>query len=332
MAALSASGLRKRYRDARERATALDGVSFTVEDGRSLVVLGPSGAGKSTLLRVLAGLDRADSGVVRIGDADVTALAAHRRRVALVFADDALFPHLSIYENLAFALRRRRPASGEAGARIREIARAFEIDAHLAYRPARLSNGERQRASIARAVLADPRALLLDEPLVHLDPQLRARVREQFAGFRRTFAAPVVYVTHDHAEALNLADRLAILIDGRIVQCEEPQRVYDFPADVRVARFLGSPAMNLLDDGIQTIGIRPEYVRLSRGGGLGGEVVACERAGAERYVRVRTPHGELLARASADGEDLPGCGEQVSVTLPARHVRRFDRVSGEAIP
>ncbi|HEY8314517.1 MAG TPA: ABC transporter ATP-binding protein [Candidatus Baltobacteraceae bacterium] len=330
MAAVVAEGLSKSYSDRRGRRAALDGVSFSVADARTLVVLGPSGAGKSTLLRLIAGLETPDAGSIRLGDRDMAGVPPERRGVALVFQDDALFPHLTIYDNLAFALRIRRLGEAAIRQRVHEIASSLAIDAHLRERPARLSGGERQRASIARAILSEPSLLALDEPLAHLDPELRAHVRAQFATFRARYPGPALYVTHDHVEAFALADELAILMDGRIVQRGDPQTVYDFPADVRIARFFGSPQMNLLQDTMEITGIRPEYVALRDDGSLRGEIAAYERGGSDWYARVRTPRGELLARVPGNRHERRAIGDNVGVDLPAAHVRRFDPATGKA--
>jgi ABC-type sugar transport system ATPase subunit len=314
--------LRKIYRDGRGRRAALDGVSFSVADGETLVVLGPSGAGKTTLLRILAGLEAADSGSISLDGRDISALPAQKRRIAMVFQDDALFPHLTIRENLAFG--------GGSQARVQSVARALDIEAHLGERPARLSGGERQRAALARAVLSDPRVLLLDEPLAHLDPQLREHVRRQFTEFRKQFSGAVIHVTHDHVEALAIADRLAIMIDGKFMQHGTPREVYDFPANVRVARFFGSPAMNLLDGEMEIAGIRPEHVRFEDGSEFRGLVLAHEYNGADTFVRVATPRGELLARCSEAGS-LPAEGSEVGVDLPPAFVRRFNPITGDLL-
>jgi ABC-type sugar transport system ATPase subunit len=314
--------LRKVYRDARGRRAALGGISFSVGDGETLVVLGPSGAGKTTLLRVLAGLEVPDAGSITLDGRDITALPAQKRRIAMVFQEDSLFPHLTIRENLAFA--------GADGDRVEQVARALDIAAHLNERPSRLSGGERQRAALARAVLSDPRVLLLDEPFAHLDPQLREHVRRQFTEFRRQFPGAAIHVTHDHVEALAIADRLAIMIDGTLVQHGAPNDVYDFPANVRVARFFGSPAMNLLDGEMEIAGIRPEHVRFEDASAFRGRVVAHEYSGADTFVRIATPRGELLARCSATGA-LPDRGSEIGIDLPAAFVRRFDRTTGDLL-
>ncbi len=306
------------------RRTALDGVSFSVRDRERLVILGPSGAGKTTLLRVIAGLERADRGSILVDDREAGNLPAEDRRVAIVFDRDGLFPHLTLRQNLGFALRGDRNND-----RIEAAAHDLGIAMHLQKRPGELSAGERQRASLARAVLSDPRVLLLDEPLSHLEPSLRSQVRRTFLAFSSSFGGAVIHVTHDHAEALTAGDRLAVMIAGKILQCDAPQRVYDYPANTSVARFFGTPPMNLLDDGMETLGIRAENVRLKNGGQLRGRVIAVESTGADAFVRMQTPRGELIARVPAAA--VPETGEEVAATLPPEHVRRFDRAGVAAV-
>jgi ABC-type sugar transport system ATPase subunit len=305
----------------------LRGVSFTVSDGETLVILGPSGAGKTSLLRVIAGLESADGGTLELDGRDLLRIPPQRRRVGVVFQDDALFPHMTIYENLAFALRMKRVRAVDIDARVRTIAQALEISAHLRQRPARLSGGERQRAALARSVLSDPRVLLLDEPLAHLDPQLRAHVRRQFIAFRRTFTGAAVHVTHDHVEAMSVGDQLAIMMEGRIVQCGVPQNVYDSPASVEVARFFGSPPMNLLDGEMEITGIRPEHVRIDPAAALRGSVASYESWGPDVFVQVRTGRGDVVARVEGSSP-VPEIGDQVAVKFDDRFVRRFDRTTG----
>jgi ABC-type sugar transport system ATPase subunit len=305
----------------------LRGVSFSVADGETLVILGPSGAGKTSLLRVIAGLEAADAGSLQLDGRNLLGIAPQRRRVAVVFQDDALFPHMTVYENLAFALRMKRARPGEIDMRVREVASALEIGTHLRQRPSRLSGGERQRAALARAVLSDPRVLLLDEPLAHLDPQLRVHVRRQFVAFRRTFSGAAIHVTHDHADALSMGTRLGIMIDGRIVQIGVPARVYDAPANTEVARFFGSPPMNLLDGEMYITGIRPEHVRIEPSAQLRGRVMSRESTGADVFVQVRTPRGDLLARVPGS-QNEPGAGDEIGVAFDERFVRRFDVTTG----
>lgn len=309
------------------KGTRLRGVSLSVRDGETLVVLGPSGAGKTTLLRVIAGLEHTDSGTLLLDGRNLLRVPTQQRRVAVVFQDDALFPHMTVYENLAFALRMRRANVHEIDARVRSVANTLEIAAHLKHRPARLSGGERQRAALARAVLSDPRVLLLDEPLAHLDPQLRAHVRRQFIQFRREFSGAAIHVTHDHVEALSMGQRLAIMIEGRIVQTGEPEEVYHSPANVAVARFLGSPPMNLLEGDMEITGIRPEHVRIDPAAQLRGRVLACESSGADFFVQVLTTRGEVIARIAAS-QVIPPTGAEIGIAFDERFIRRFDRTTG----
>ena len=324
------ANLVKTYRDARGRRAALDGVSLSVDDGETLVILGPSGAGKSTLLRVIAGLERPDSGSVLLDGRDLLAIPAARRRVALVFQHDALFPQMTIYENLAFPLRVRKAARAVIDKRVHDVAGALDIATHLSERPARLSGGERQRAALARAVLSDPRVLLLDEPLAHLDPQLRAHVREQFAQFRSSFPGAAIHVTHDHVEALSIADRLAVMIDGCIVQYGAPQEVYDSPVNVAVARFFGSPPMNLIEDDMHLLGIRPEHLDLDPTAPLRGRVVSIESTGADRFIYADTARGEVVLRLPASCAQ-PAIGEHVGIAYDQARVRRYDRTTGKLL-
>ena len=321
MTALSARELVVSYKF----KNALDGVSLDVAAGKTLAVVGPSGAGKSTLLRVLAGLLRPQSGDVILHGKSVGGLSPQERRMALVFQDDALFGNMTVRGNLRFALRNGHRKEPE---RVEETARALHVGATLDRRPRELSGGERQRASIARALLSDPEVLLLDEPLAHLDPALRRSVRDEVIGVRQRFAGPIVYVTHDHAEAMSVGDELAVLIDGRIEDGGDPQRVYDAPRTVEVAQFLGDRPMNLLDDGECFLGIRPERVAIVAGGALRGTIVRSESTGADVYLRVSTPRGELTARAQALQALRPG--DAVEIDLPDAFVRRFDKNTGIA--
>jgi ABC-type sugar transport system ATPase subunit len=313
-------------RHAGDLRCALERVSIEVAAGTTLAVVGPSGAGKTTLLRVIAGLLRANSGDVRLNGESISTKPPQERRIALVFQDDALFANMTVRENLRFALRRRTP-SGDA--RIGTTALALHVASQLDRRPRRLSGGERQRASIARALLSEPAALLLDEPLAHLDPSLRRSVRDEVIGLRQQFAGPILYVTHDHVEAMSVANVLAVLVEGRIEDIGEPQRVYDSPRTLAVARFLGERPMNLFELDGAILGIRPERVRVVAGGALAGRVVRRENAGADAYLEVATPRGPLVVRVAAESEVC--AGNDIGLDLPAGALRRFDPATGRAI-
>jgi sn-glycerol 3-phosphate transport system ATP-binding protein len=305
-------------------APALDRVSIDVAAGKTLAVVGPSGAGKTTLLRAIAGLLPVRGGDVLLGGASVATLPPQERRIALVFQDDALFANMTVRQNLRFA--QRRGARKDA---VAATATALHVDKHLDRRPRHLSGGERQRASIARALLSDPLALLLDEPLAHLDPSLRRSVRDEVIGVRQRFVGPILYVTHDHVEAMSVGDALAVLVEGRIEDVGEPQRVYDSPRTIAVAQFLGERPMNLLSDGDAIVGIRPEHVRLDGDGALRGRIVRREPTGADAYVEVETPRGTVVVRVAASRDAR--VGELVGLDLPPQHVRRFDRATGIAL-
>ncbi len=290
-----------------------------------MAIVGPSGAGKTTLLRGIAGLLRVQAGTVALGGCSLEKFNAQERRIAMVFQTDALFEHLSVRANLEFALRTR-----PSHARVDELARALDISAHLNRRPGMLSGGERQRVSIARAMLSDPAVLVLDEPLAHLDPELRARVRNELLGVRQRFEGPIVYVTHDHAEALAIGDELVVLIDGAVEDAGEPQRVYDAPATIRAAAFLGDRPMNVLPRASGgAIGIRPEHVRIGPGGPFEGRVIRRESTGADAYVYIESREGVVVARVPA--AQAASAGETVSFSYDAAYVRRFDAESGRAI-
>jgi ABC-type sugar transport system ATPase subunit len=305
------------------RPAALDRVSVTVPRGNTLAIVGPSGAGKTTLLRAIAGLLSIRSGDIKLDGRSLIGEPPQRRRIAVVFQEDALFANMTVEANLRFGSHSKTSESDAV-----DVAKALHV-AHLRRRkPRELSGGERQRVSIARALLSDPVALLMDEPLAHLDPALRRSVRDEVVGIRQRFAGPLIYVTHDHEEALAVADSLAVLVDGRIEDSGNPQRVYDAPRSLKAARAIGSRPMNLLD-GDTIVGIRPERVVVGAGGALRGRVVRRERTGADAYVTVETQRGILAARVASESAAAPG--DEVDVDVPERFVVRYDRASGAAI-
>ncbi len=256
MAVLETRKLTKSYREGGERA--VSEVDLVTREGELLVLLGPSGSGKSTLLRMVAGLEEPTSGAVLIGGRDVTRLPPRARGIAMVFQSYALYPHLDVRENIRFPLRAQRVPRAAHDAKIAWAAGLLGIGHLLDRRPRQLSGGERQRVALARAIVREPTLFLLDEPLSNLDAKLRASAREELAAFHGRVGTTTVYVTHDQVEAMALGDRIVVLNQGVVRQIGTPREVYDEPADTFVATFLGSPPMNLLDDGAQVVGFRPE--------------------------------------------------------------------------
>jgi len=226
---------------------ALDGVSLRIEDGEFIALVGPSGCGKSTLLRALAGLEEVTDGTISIDGKDVTDLAPRHRDVAMVFQSYALYPHMSVRQNLGYGLKVRRTAKSDIGRRVEEVARMLGLADLLERKPAQLSGGQRQRVAMGRAIVREPKAFLMDEPLSNLDAKLRVGMRASLAQLHQQLATTTVYVTHDQVEAMTLGQRVAVMRDGRILQVDVPQRLYEQPRDLFVAGFIGSPAMNLVD-------------------------------------------------------------------------------------
>ena len=226
---------------------AVDDVSLSIADGEFIVLVGPSGCGKSTLLRMIAGLEEVTAGAVRIEEVDVTDLAPRRRDIAMVFQSYALYPHMTVRENLGYGLKVRRAPRAEARVRVEEVAGMLGLAELLDRKPAQLSGGQRQRVAMGRAIVREPRAFLMDEPLSNLDAKLRVGMRASLAELHARLGVTTIYVTHDQTEAMTLGERVAVMRDGRIVQVDEPQTLYRKPRDVFVAAFIGSPSMNLVE-------------------------------------------------------------------------------------
>jgi len=323
MAELRIRDLTKRYDKKRD---VLQGIDLDVADGELLSVLGPSGCGKSTLLRLIAGLERADGGEIRIDGRRVDGLAPKDRDVAMVFQSYALYPHMSVFDNIAVSMRLRRFRAEEIHRRVEETARRLAIEPYLRRYPRMLSGGVRQRVALARALVRDPKLFLLDEPLSNLDALLRERARAQISLLFREARATAIYVTHDQLEALSMSDRVAILNRGRWEQIGTPEEVYARPATTFVAAFVGSPRMNLLPGAVigesaTTVGCRPEDVELVEDGGIQMEVVLREPLGSRRLLRLRH---EGLEIAALEDADRPGADSRVRVRFPAGRLHRFD--------
>jgi multiple sugar transport system ATP-binding protein len=226
---------------------AVDDVNLTIADGEFMVLVGPSGCGKSTLLRMIAGLEEITEGTISIGDVDVTELEPPDRDIAMVFQNYALYPHMSVRENLGFGLSVRKTPKAEIATRVRDVAALLGLQDLLDRRPAHLSGGQRQRVAMGRAIIREPKAFLMDEPLSNLDAKLRVGMRASLAQLHARLAVTSIYVTHDQTEAMTLGQRVAVMRDGRIVQVDVPQRLYQAPRDLFVAAFIGSPSMNLVE-------------------------------------------------------------------------------------
>jgi multiple sugar transport system ATP-binding protein len=324
-------------------ALALDGVSLAVERGEILVVVGPSGCGKSTLLRLVAGLEEPDAGSVAIASRPMKGIAPQDRDVAMVFQGYALYPQMTARQIMEFPLKMRGANTAERARAVAEAAALLRIEKLLDRRPGELSGGERQRVAMGRAIVRKPRVFLFDEPLSNLDASLRGDIRLEIGDLVRRLAVTALYVTHDHVEAMTLADRIAVMRAGRLLQVATPRQVYEEPATSFVAAFLGSPRVNLLearleDDAIvagpfrlprpQTalparisVGLRPEHVTLGATG-VGGDVVAVEPLGAEMHVLLRVEACEL--RVQVRGFDALRRGDRVKVAIDPSRVMVFD--------
>jgi multiple sugar transport system ATP-binding protein len=322
---------------------ALVALDLEVGPGELLVVVGPSGSGKSTALRLVAGLEQPTEGRVLLGDRDVTSLAPGDRDVAMIFQSYALFPHLTVEQNIGFGLRARRVERGEARRRVEEAAAVVGCGPLLRRRPAELSGGERQRVALARALVREPKAFLLDEPLSNLDAQLRVEMRAELKRLQQRLGATMLYVTHDQSEALMLGDRIAVLGAGRLHQVGSPSDIYRRPANRFVATFVGTPAMNVYDvvdgragpfmlegktaDRRLEAGIRPEHVTL--GGDVAAEVQLVEEAGSETYLHLVADGQTIVARVAPDVRASPG--DRLPIGVRPKHIYLFDAETGEAV-
>jgi ABC-type sugar transport system ATPase subunit len=335
ISSLAVQGLSKRF----GATEVLRGISFEVADGEFCILLGPSGCGKSTVLRLIAGLETPTAGDILIADSKIDHLQPRERDVAFVFQNYALYPHMTVFQNLAFSLRLRRARSAEIEAKVRETARLLEIEDLLERRPQALSGGQRQRVALGRAIVRKPKIFLFDEPLSNLDAALRSTMRLELARLHRKLGATIVYVTHDQAEALTLGDRVIVLDRGTIQQVGPPSEIYHRPRNLMVASFVGSPKMNLLagtftsgtaafqcgklcielrsipgkslpriGDGPLTLGIRPEDLQPTSAerAWLSGDIEIIEDLGSDRYIHLRCDGAELVARSGTDSDLKPG--------------------------
>jgi multiple sugar transport system ATP-binding protein len=341
------------------RTAAVRDITLTIDDGDFLVLLGPSGCGKTTLLRMIAGLLEPSAGRIELDGVDITDAPSKRRDLAMVFQNYALYPHLSVRKNLGFPLRVQRLPKDEVERRVVEVAESLEIGHLLDRKPKELSGGQRQRVAVGRALVRAPKAFLMDEPLSNLDAKLRTATRQELTALHRRLGATFVYVTHDQVEAMTMATKIAVLNNGRIEQLGTPEEVYDRPASIFVAGFIGSPAMNLVDarivsDGTtlsvtaeglagdlwpgQTadrevvLGVRPEHLHLTReapagpGVAFAATVDLVENLGSEQIITCTSGSHRLQVRVPREQRLLEG--EPITLVAEVAHVHVFDRESG----
>jgi multiple sugar transport system ATP-binding protein len=344
----------------------VDALSLDIKDGEFLVLVGPSGCGKSTSLRMLAGLEEVNSGAIRIGERDVTYLPPKDRDVAMVFQNYALYPHMTVADNMGFALKIAGTPKAEIAQRVQEAAKLLDLEAFLQRKPKALSGGQRQRVAMGRAIVRHPQVFLMDEPLSNLDAKLRVQTRTQIAALQRRLGTTTVYVTHDQVEAMTMGDRVAVLKDGILQQCDTPLNLYDKPKNLFVAGFIGSPAMNLIegnvaDDGIHIgdyvvpvprdtlakapgekrlmLGIRPENFSLGEGNdGIGIDVAVVEELGADAFLYgtvtglsddEKITASQITARISS--RTPPKRGSTVRLKIDPTHVHVFSQQQGHRL-
>jgi multiple sugar transport system ATP-binding protein len=348
--------------------TVLKDFSIEVTDGEFVVLVGPSGCGKSTMLKILAGLEEASAGTIRIGGRDVTDLAPGDRDIAMVFQNYALYPHLTVASNMGFGLKMRGTPADVIARRVKEAARILDVEHLLDRRPRQLSGGQRQRVALGRAIVREPQAFLMDEPLSNLDAKLRVHMRAEIGALHQRLGVTTIYVTHDQIEAMTMANRIVIMRDGEIQQIADPETMFERPANLFVAGFIGSPGMNILTgtaqagtvnlfgqdvpvtsaaNGPVTIGLRPEH--LVAGPGPASFVARpslVESLGSEKYIYFEAPEANRpprdIARADEDrrGDRLiarlmnvgpVSVGEPITLSFDPARLHVFDPASGRAI-
>ena len=357
MATVELRQIRKSY----DSIEIIKGIDLTIRDQELTVFVGPSGCGKSTLLRLIAGLDEITAGDLLIDGKRVNDISPAKRELALVFQSYALYPHMSVAENMSFSLKLAGVSKSEREKKIAEAARILHLEPLLERKPKDLSGGQRQRVAIGRAIVRNPKVFLFDEPLSNLDAALRVHMRLELTRLHRQLHATMIYVTHDQVEAMTMADRIIVLQAGLIEQCGSPMELYSHPKNLFVAGFIGSPRMNFLQATVQqtessgcsvrlgettlhlsdiscmarigdrvTLGARPEHIRIVPAGGLPAHVNLVEHLGAESYLHLQTAAGELLT-VRANGETHIRPDEQVNFELDPSSLHVFDS-TGQALP
>ncbi|MEY2685484.1 MAG: hypothetical protein RJA09_2629 [Pseudomonadota bacterium] len=335
MASIELRDVVKRYGRSAQALQVLHGVNARIHDGEFVVIVGPSGCGKSTLLRMVAGLEEVSGGQILIGDRVVNDLEPAQRDIAMVFQNYALYPHMSVFDNMAYGLKIAGVPKAEIQSRVEKAAGILELGALLARKPRELSGGQRQRVAMGRAIVRQPQAFLFDEPLSNLDAKLRAQTRLEIRKLHRELGITSLFVTHDQVEAMTLAQRMIVMNGGRMEQFDTPETVYNRPASTFVASFIGSPPMNLLRHGPNSdlggpadaiLGIRPEHLRLADEG-WPVVVDTVELLGAERLVHTRLGD-ELVTLRTDEADAAPEPGAHVRLAPQADKVHWFDGTTG----
>ncbi|MGH7902668.1 MAG: ABC transporter ATP-binding protein [Candidatus Dormibacteraceae bacterium] len=362
MASVVLEDLTKRYPGG---ALAVDGISLEIADGEFVCLVGPSGCGKTTALRMIAGLEEITAGEVRIGDRLVNDLAPRDRDIAMVFQSYALYPHMTVYDNMAFGLQLRKTPKGQVDKAVGEAARILGLEEMLKRRPGQLSGGQRQRVALGRAIVREPAAFLMDEPLSNLDAKLRVQTRAEIARLHQRLEATMIYVTHDQVEAMTMGDRIAVINEGRLQQVGMPKELYESPRNRFVAGFIGSPAMNFIDlerrsdgaaglagDGVEvtlddgqaamlrdrgmeivTVGVRPEHLNVGAPSGPGMKVTATvdviEFLGNDQLIHGMSGGRDIVAIINA--ENSLKVGERVELSAAPRRLHLFDPATDLAL-
>jgi len=338
MASITLKNVVKRYGSGKHANQVIHGVNAEIADGEFIVIVGPSGCGKSTLLRMVAGLEEISGGEISIGARVVNNLEPAERDIAMVFQNYALYPHMSVFDNMAYGLKIAKVPAADIKARVDKAARILEIGAFLHRKPRELSGGQRQRVAMGRAIVRQPQVFLFDEPLSNLDAKLRAQTRLEIQKLHRELGITSLFVTHDQVEAMTLAHRMMVMNGGVMEQFGTPEEVYTRPATTFVASFIGSPPMNLLKNapdakpGVIT-GIRPEHLDIGTSG-WALRVDAVEMLGAERLIYCRWPQGsadEVVIVRTEESQAVPALGNTMHVTPRPDRIHHFDAASGKRL-
>ncbi len=334
MATVEARRISKHF----DEVCAVDGIDLIAKEGEFLVLLGPSGCGKTTLMRLIAGLEQPTSGEILLDGAVVNDLPPRARNIAMVFQSYALYPHLTVEKNISFPLRAVGMERGETRKKVEWAAKMFGIERFLDRKPRQLSGGERQRVALARAVVREPVVFLLDEPLSNLDAKLRNSARDELKQFQDQLGTTTIYVTHDQAEAMGLGDRIAVLNQGKVIQIGTPQEIYGHPMDIFVATFIGSPPMNLVEDGKTYLGFRPEEFLPREVGSQKDNVTfpfrvtRVEYLGADRLIygvlEGRTPEAHVISKLPNNIRAEITAGQKYDFVVRKSDIVRFDRSTG----